>query len=38
MESYSPLSFIGNLNGVRIGGEKEMDGALGAAADEAGIR
>jgi len=37
-ESYWPLPFIDDMNGVRVGGEKELDEALGAAAEAAGIR
>jgi len=36
--SYWPLSFIDDVNGVRVGGEKEMDDALEAAGAEAGIK
>ena len=36
--SYWPLSFIDDVNGVRVGGEKEMDIALEAAAKEAGVK
>jgi len=36
--SYWPLSFIDDVNGVRVGGEKEMDEALEGAAKEAGIK
>lgn len=34
----APLSFIDDVNGVRVGREKEMDDALKEAGDEAGIR
>jgi len=34
-ESYWPLSFIDGVNGVRVGGKRELDDALGAAAEEA---
>jgi len=37
-ESYWPLSFIDDVNGVRIGGEREMDEALAKAGEEAGIK
>jgi len=37
-ESYWPLSYIDDVNGVRIGGEEEMDEALTAAAEAAGVR
>jgi len=37
-ESYWPLSFIDDVNGVCVGSEKEVDRALGEAAEEAGIR
>jgi len=36
--SYWPLSFIDDVNEVRVGGEKEMDDALEAAGAEAGIK
>ena len=36
--SYWPLSFIDDVNGVRVGGEKEMDEALEEAGREAGIK
>jgi len=36
--SYWPLSFIDDVNGVRVGGEKELDEALEAAARKAGVR
>jgi len=36
--SYWPLSFIDDVNGVRIGGEKELDTALTAAAEKAGVK
>jgi len=37
-ESYWPLSFIDDVNGVRVGGERELDEALNAAAEEAGVK
>jgi len=37
-ESYWPLSFIDDVNGVRVGGEKELDEALEGAARVAGVR
>jgi len=37
-ESYWPLSFIDDLHGARVGGERELDEALGAAAEAAGVR
>jgi len=37
-ESYWPLSFIDDVNGVRVGGEKELDEALTSAAEAAGVR
>jgi len=36
--SYWPLSFIDDVNGVRVGGEREMDEALAEAGREAGIK
>jgi len=36
--SYWPLSFIDDVNGVRVGSEKELDKALEAAAEVAGVR
>jgi len=36
--SYWPLSFIDGVNGVRVGGEQELDNALEAAGQAAGIR
>jgi len=36
--SYWPLSFIDDINGVRVGGEKEMDEALEIAGGRAGIK
>jgi len=36
--SYWPLSFIDDVNGVKVGGEKELDRALEAAARVAGVR
>jgi len=35
---YWPLSFIDDVNGVNVGGEKEVDEALIEAGNEAGIR
>ena len=35
--SYWPLSFIDDINGVRVGGEKEMGKALEEAGSAAGI-
>jgi len=37
-ESYWPLSYIDDINGVRVGGEKELDEALEGAARVAGVR
>jgi len=37
-ESYWPLSFIDDVNGVCVGSEKEMDRALEGAVEVAGIR
>jgi len=37
-ESYWPLSFIDDVNGMRVGGERELDEALEEAADAAGIK
>jgi len=37
-ESYWLLSFIDDVNGVRVGGKKEMARALEGAAERAGIR
>jgi len=36
--SYWPLSYIDGVNGVRVGGKREIDEALEGAAREAGIR
>ena len=36
--NYWPLSFIDDINGVRIGSERELDRAMEAAAKEAGVR
>ena len=36
--SYGPYTTIDDVNGVRVGGEEEMDQALKEAAREAGIR
>jgi len=36
--SYWPLSFIDDVNGVRVGGERELDNALEAAGNAAGIK
>ena len=37
-ESYWPLSFIDDINGVRVGGEKGLDEAMREAASMAGIK
>jgi len=37
-ESYWPLPFIDDVNGVRVGGERELDEELEAAAEVAGVR
>jgi len=37
-QSYWPLSFIDDINGVRVGGEKEMQDALEEAARVAGVK
>ena len=37
-ENYWPLSFIDDINGVRVGGERELDEALEGAARAAGIK
>ena len=36
--SYWPLSFIDDVNGVQVGGEKELDEALEAATRTAGVK